>query len=190
MNISPKLFKFAGPASLAILIAGCMSVQLIADYDEEIDSGASELQHKFSEFFVNYQSAEPEGRAFSANQAFYKGAIADLDALQVRAAAIRKNEITGGQLDAVEMNLALLALLHKNCIDSFTISTEQRQAIIDSGPDASLNCRVDFGATADSPGRGDRTLNPALIPVVKGQFEQALGAVVALEVAKKRGEEE
>lgn len=182
----PPAFKTIISGILLLLLSACMSVQLVADYDETIDASATELQHKLSEFFVALQSAEPDGRRFRANQEFYKSAAADIDALQVRAAAVRKNEITGEQLQLVEDNLAWLALLHKGCTAG-QLTPEQREAIRANGVDASLHCRVSFGAVSNLDDRGDNSLNPALLTNVKGQFEQALGAIIALEVAKKRG---
>ena len=174
---------------LPLSLAACMSVQLIADYDETIDSGATELQHKLSEFFVELQSAEDDGRTFKANQTFYKDAAADLDALQVRAGAVRKNEITSEQLQLIEDNLALLALMHKKCING-PVTQAIRDAIRANGVDASIHCRTAFGASVELPDRGDQRISQAVLPSIKGQFEQSLGAVVALEVAKKRGSKE
>jgi hypothetical protein len=189
-RLAANAIKIFGSAGLACLVAGCMTVQLVANYDEAIDAGATKLQHKMSEFFVGLQSAEPEGRTFRANQAFYMSAAADLDALQVRAAAIRKNEITAEQLQLVENNLALQALMHKKCLASPTITREQQEAIRENGVDASLSCRTAFGASSDLPNRGDQQINAASLSNLKGQFESSLGAVVALEVAKKRGAKE
>lgn len=184
MSLKPA--ALIGCFASLFLLSGCTTIKLVADYDEAIDNGATELQHKLSEFFVNLQSAEPGDLTFRANQPFYKEAAADLDALQVRAAAVRKNEITSQQLQLVEDNLAELALLHKRCTVG-ALTQAQRDAIRFSGVDASLHCRTEFGASSDMPNRGDQKLNPRLIGNVKGQFEQSLGAVVALEVAKKRG---
>ena len=88
------------------------------------------------------------------------------------------------------MNLALLALLHKNCVTSPSLSDDQRKAILENGPDASLNCQIKSGADANLSQRGDQQLNPVMIPNLKSQFESALGAVVAFEVMKKRGKKE
>src|SRR4030095_13291995 len=114
-SLTAKALQLFGSAGFAFLVAGCMSVQLVADYDEAIDTSATGVHNKLSEYFVALQSAEANELTFKANQGFYKSAAADIDALQVRAAAIRKNEITSEQLQLVEDNLAWLALTHKQC---------------------------------------------------------------------------
>jgi hypothetical protein len=37
--------------------------------------------------------------------------------------------------------------------------------------------------------RSRSVLNPVMLPVLAGQFDSSLGAIMKLEIAKKRGEE-
>jgi len=53
---------------------------------------------------------------------------------------------------------------------------------------ASLDCKKSHGATDDISNRGDKSLNPVFTNTIKLMFDQKFGAVIALELAKKRGE--
>ena len=174
--------------SLAILVAGCSNLQLVSRYDDETDRGAAKLQRDLAGFFVGID-ADPRGpdATFAANQGFYKKAAVDIAALQARAGGLYRNSLTVEQLALVRDNLAWLALLHKGCV-SGALQEPQREAVRENGIDASLDCRTDHGASADLPDRGDQRLNPALVSVVRRLLDQQLGAVMALEMAKRRGE--
>ena len=175
-------------SALLALFSGCTTIQLVSKYDETTDKEASVIQKKLSEFFVKQQAASNDAeRFFAKSQPFYQDVSASLNALQVRAGGIYKNSLTTDQLKLAEDNLAYLALLHKACITG-SLSDIQRKAVRAQGVDASLDCRVQYGASADLPGRGSQALNPALIPPVSNIFDQTFGAVIALELAKKRGE--
>jgi hypothetical protein len=169
-----------------LLAPACMTIRLVSDHDERTEIGATELQRQLSTFFVGLQSATPEQRRFDFNQPFYRRTVVDLNALQVRASGLSRNSLTQEQLQLVEDNLAYLALLHKGCITAMT--PEIRTAIRENGVDTSADCRTDFGASADVPDRGASMLNPVLVGNLQTQFDQALGAVIALELAKRRGE--
>ncbi|KQZ76719.1 hypothetical protein ASE06_05895 [Sphingopyxis sp. Root214] len=172
---------------LAVL-SGCTTIQLVSKYDETTDKEASAIQKKLSEFFVKQQAASTDSeRSFARSQPFFQDVTASLNALQVRAGGIYKNSLTVEQLHLAEDNLAYLALLHKSCITG-NLSDIQRKAVRAQGVDTSLDCRVQYGASADLTGRGGQTLNAALIPPVSAIFDQTFGAVIALELAKKRGE--
>lgn len=184
--------------ALAGSLLGCMTVRLVSDYDEPTEKGATALQRDLSEFFVKMQSATLTDRRFDTNLAFYQKAVVDLNALQVRAEGIRRNTITQQQLQAVEDNLAYVVLMHKHCLEdnpdtpereSSTLTPTQRDAVRENGVDVSLECRTTYGAVQNLPNRGGEVLNPALVGNVRGQFDQALGAVIAFEVFKKRGEQ-
>lgn len=170
------------------LFSGCTSIQLVSKYDETTDKEASAIQKKLSEFFVRQQAASTDAeRSFARSQPFYQDVSASLNALQVRAGGIYKNSLTTDQLQLAEDNLAYLALLHKACITG-NLSDIQRSAVRAQGVDASLDCRVRYGASADLSNRGNQVLNAALLPPVSNIFDQTFGAVIALELAKKRGE--
>jgi hypothetical protein len=179
----------------AVLIAGCQSIQLVSDYDESTDKGATELQRKMSDFFTRLQTF-PRGSAdlrFDRNQEFDRQATVDLNALQVRAGGIRMNQLTLEQLQLVEDNLALLVLTHKGCMVGLSnLTSEERdsrqRAMREEGVDLTMNCRISHGAVADLSDRGDQVINPAFVSNAWRQFDQGLGAVMAFELAKRRGE--
>ncbi|WP_310496413.1 hypothetical protein [Sandarakinorhabdus sp.] len=171
-----------------LVLSACSNIQLVSRYDETTDAGAAKLQRDLSSFFVGIDAAPMGDEAtFAANQGFYKRAAIDVSALQARAAGLYKNAITIEQLVLVRDNLAWLALLHKGCVTA-PLNAEQKEAVRQNGIDTSLDCRTDHGATADASGRGDRRLNPALLGVVHSLLDQQLGSVMALEMAKKRGQ--
>jgi hypothetical protein len=99
---------------LAIGIAGCVSVRLVADYDPEIDQSVSELQRKCETFltFLERNAGKAEAQ-YDANKEFYDEVRIDLSAIHVRAAAIPKNDITLRQLDLLRDSLDNLEELHK-----------------------------------------------------------------------------
>ena len=172
---------------LAVAIGGCSTIQLVSNYDETIDKQAQELQKKLDGYFISLQSAGVEDLKYKNQQKFYEGALTDLRAMEVRAVAIDKNKLTIEQLALAKENLAYLVLLHKGCI-SKPLDPDQMKKIKDNGIDLSLDCQKQFGATEDVAGRGDIAINPYLIGPVQDLFNQHLGAVMAFELAKKRGE--
>lgn len=178
------LFVFSG---MMLLLVGCTSVQLVSNYDETIDTEAQQLQKKFDAYFISLQSASPEDLKYKNQQKFYQSALVDLDAMEVRAGGIYKNNLTIEQIGLVKENLAYLVLLHKKCITK-PLSDEQRKMVKMNGIDLSMDCRVENGATADVKNRGDIAINVFVVAPVKNLFNQQLGAVMALELAKKRGE--
>jgi hypothetical protein len=84
-------------------------------------------------------------------------------------------------------NLAYLVLLHKKCVTG-PLSAEQKENVKKNGIDLSMDCKVANGATADLKERGDAEINKSVVAPTQSLFNQHLGAVMALELAKKRGE--
>ncbi|MDF3861485.1 hypothetical protein P3W70_24260 [Achromobacter denitrificans] len=175
--------------ALVFLVSGCSSVQLISNYDETTDRNAQALQRKFDSHLVSLQNSGEEGLKFKNNQEFYESASVDLTALKVRAEGIYKNKITIEQIDLATTNLAYLVLLNKRCMSTDKpLTAAQIQAVGEMGPDLSMDCDVAFGAEADRPARGEMTLERAAIPPIKSMFNQLFGAIMAAELAKKRGD--
>ncbi|KRC85941.1 hypothetical protein D3C87_815020 [compost metagenome] len=181
--------NYCFPAALVLLVSGCSSVQLISNYDEATDRDAQALQRKFDSHLVSLQNSGEEGLKFKNNQKFYESASVDLTALKVRAEGIYKNKITIEQIDLATTNLAYLVLLNKRCtsIDK-PLTAAQIQAVGEMGPDLSMDCNVDFGAEADRQARGEVTLERDAILPIKSMFNQLFGAIMAAELAKKRGD--
>ncbi|MPT40443.1 MAG: hypothetical protein E2603_18610 [Achromobacter sp.] len=175
--------------ALVFLVSGCSSVQLISNYDETTDRNAQALQRKFDSHLVSLQNSGEEGLKFKNNQEFYESASVDLTALKVRAEGIYKNKITIEQIDLATTNLAYLVLLNKRCMSTDKpLTAAQIQAVGEMGPDLSMDCDVAFGAEADRPARGEMTLEREAIPPIKSMFNQLFGAIMAAELAKKRGD--
>lgn len=175
--------------ALVFLVSGCSSVQLISNYDETTDRSAQALQRKFDSHLVSLQNSGEEGLKFKNNQEFYESASVDLTALKVRAEGIYKNKITIEQIDLATTNLAYLVLLNKRCMSTDKpLTAAQIQAVGEMGPDLSMDCDVAFGAEADRPARGEMTLEREAIPPIKSMFNQLFGAIMAAELAKKRGD--
>ena len=175
--------------ALVFLVSGCSSVQLISNYDETTDRNAQALQRKFDSHLVSLQNSGEEGLKFKNNQEFYESASVDLTALKVRAEGIYKNKITIEQIDLATTNLAYLVLLNKRCMSTDKpLTAAQIQAVGEMGPDLSMDCDVAFGAEADRPARGEMPLEREAIPPIKSMFNQLFGAIMAAELAKKRGD--
>lgn len=128
---------------LFVFYAGC-AVRLIAEYDENIDSGITELQRKTERFLTQLQtdlirtsllkdgSAEKEAVmervAYAANADFYLDFLVDLRVLQVRADSYVGNELTVRQLDALAEILDAQKILHESGIASADDIEDMRSA--------------------------------------------------------------
>jgi hypothetical protein len=172
---------------MMFVISACSTVQLVSKYDETIDKQAQELQKKLDGYFISLQSASNEDLKYKKQQKFYEGALSDLNAMEVRAGGIYKNQLAIEQLDLAKTNLAYLVLLHKQCVTG-ELSDDQKEKVKKNGIDLSMDCKVDNGASVDVADRGDQTLNPFIVAPIQSLFNQHLGAIMALELAKKRGE--
>jgi hypothetical protein len=94
--------------------AGCITVRLIADYDEQIDKGVTAFQKAMESHLTTLESKIGTPDAEYPNYAqFYREIKVDLSALRVRAAAQANNEITVAQVDLLTTNVRLLEEAHK-----------------------------------------------------------------------------
>lgn len=172
---------------MAMVMSGCASVQLVASYDENIDKEAQQLQKKLDGYFISLQSGSATDLKYKSQQKFYEGVLTDLNAMGVRAGGIYNNQLTIEQIDLAKENLAFLVLLHKRCVTN-QLTDEQKKKVKENGIDLSMDCKVENGATADSTDRGDIEINRFVVAPIQNMFNQQLGAVMAFELAKKRGE--
>lgn len=101
--------------SLALLIAlsGC-SIKLISSYDEKTDNAVTQLQKDIETFFVTIdsQAGLPECK-YENHTNFYQDSKVAISAIEVRARAIGKNEITVEQVGLLKDSLSSLEKLHK-----------------------------------------------------------------------------
>jgi hypothetical protein len=172
---------------LAFALGACVPTQLVSNYDATIDSQAQQLQKKLDTYFISLQSASNEDLQYKSQQKFYEGVLADLDAMSVRANGIYKNKLTIEQIDLAKENLAYLVLLHKQCVTG-PLTADQKQKVKEKGVDLSMDCRVEYGASVDAANRGESRINRFVVAPIQALFNQHLGAVIALELAKQRGE--
>jgi hypothetical protein len=170
-----------------LMVSGCTPIQLVSNYDETIDHDSKQLQKKLDGYFISLQSASIEDLKYKSQQKFYEGVLADLNAIKVRADGIYNNKLTIEQIDLAKENLAYLVLLHKQCITG-ALSDVQKEMVKKNGIDLSMDCKVENGATADLSNRGDIAINRFVVKPAQDLFNQHFGAVMALELAKKRGE--
>jgi len=182
-----KVVLLSTIVAISAVMVGCSSIQLVSKYDETIDKQAQQLQKKLDGYFVSMQSANNEELKYKSQQKFYEGAVSDLNAMEVRASGIYKNQLTIDQLKLAKINLAYLVLLHKKCV-SKELSDQQKKNVETNGIDLSMDCKINNGATSDMTDRGDMSLNRHLVAPVQSLFNQHFGAIMALELTKKRGE--
>lgn len=176
-----------GVAALTVAIGACTSIQLVSNYDEVIDKQAQQLQKELDAYFISLQTARGDELKYKSQQKFYEGVLADLNAMEIRAAGIYKNKLTVEQIELAKTNLAYLVLLHKHCV-SAPLTEDQKKKVKENGVDLSMDCRVDYGATDNATDRGDAALNRFAVAPLRALFNQHLGAIMALELAKKRGD--
>lgn len=184
--ISRNFLKLVLLATLAV--SGCTSIQVVSNYDETIDSQAQALQKKFDTYFISLQSSSGEDLKYKSQQKFYEGALADLNAMSVRASGIYKNKLTSEQINLATINLAYLVLLHKQCITA-PLTDDQKKIVKDNGVDLSMDCKIENGASAASSDKGEASINRFVLAPIQALFNQHMGAIMAFELAKKRGEE-
>jgi hypothetical protein len=113
-RLSPAFLLGLCGLILAFAAAGCLSVRLIADYDQKMDEGVTTLQKKTAAFLVKLERTcqTPEG-AYARHVAFYDEVRVDLSVLQVRAEAIAHNQLTCAQLKLLEDSFEKMEARHK-----------------------------------------------------------------------------
>lgn len=171
---------------VSLFLNGCSTLQLVSNYDEATDVAAQQIQKKIDKQITSMRSSSDEKLKFKDYQKFYEEISVDLTALEVRANGLYKNRLTLNQIAYIKTNLGYMVLLHKGCINS-PLSDNQIKLVLSNGTDLTPDCHVVYGAQSDTPNRGDIIINRTLLPIIQTQFNQSLGAVMALELAKKRG---
>lgn len=83
-----RLARALAMFALAALVSACMNVQFVPAYDEQIDTGLTQLYADTSAFVDRMIAARgtPEG-TLARNQDFYTSSIGKVDSLMVRAEA-------------------------------------------------------------------------------------------------------
>lgn len=102
------------PVVLLPLSAAACTVTLVSTYDEHIDESATVLQHQMDAFLTRMeaQPGEPEA-SYAANADFYRNYLVDLRAVEVRASAHEKNDITLQQIALLRGSIEELRAVHE-----------------------------------------------------------------------------
>ncbi len=96
-----------------MVLSGC-SIKLISSYDETTDKTVTALQKKVESFFVTLESQEGSPDCeYKNHRQFYDEAKVEISAIEIRARAIPKNEITIKQIELLKDSLNNLESLHK-----------------------------------------------------------------------------
>ena len=87
---------------------------MISDYDEKTDTAVTELQKQVETFFVTVESQVglPECK-YEDHKSFYQDSKIAISAIEVRARALPKNEITIKMVGLLNDSLNSLEELHK-----------------------------------------------------------------------------
>jgi hypothetical protein len=115
---------------LALALAGCVSVKLIADYDEQIDQGVTALQKKSTALLLRLERTVGSAEGDYTNYIpAYDEIKVDLSSLQVRADALALNQLTAGQLSLLRDSYQLIEDRHRTNGLRPLIVQETRKAI-------------------------------------------------------------
>jgi hypothetical protein len=97
-----------------LLLAGCPTVRLVSDYDEEIDRGVTAFQRQIEHHLAGLERVIGTPAAdYGRYTEFYDDVKIDLTLLRSRAALAPHNEITVQQFDRLLRQVALLEQLHR-----------------------------------------------------------------------------
>jgi hypothetical protein len=100
------------PLVALLLLAGC--VHFVADYDEQIDRGISQVLSEFEAVFTRLDRADgAEGALYPNYVKDYDGIRTELRGLRSRAAAHAKNDLTIQQIDLLLDTLDKMEALQK-----------------------------------------------------------------------------
>ncbi len=118
LRLQPQKINFIFLQLITLLVimilTGCTSIRIIADYDEQTDISITAFQKKMETFLISLErNAERNEAKYENNKLYYDEFRIDLSAIRVRAAAIPRNEITIKQIDLLVENVSNLEKLHK-----------------------------------------------------------------------------
>lgn len=103
---------------ISAALAGCGTIKLVGDYDEQIDKGVTQLQKDVETFLVKLEATaeKPADKveSYDKNKKFYEDAKVALSGLRVRADSMERNSITVRMLDRLSNNISRLEGMHRN----------------------------------------------------------------------------
>lgn len=102
-----------------LVIAGCSTIKLVADYDEQIDTGTTALQKAVETFIVKLEStaARPDDKVApyeDKDKQFYLDAKVAISGLRLRADATERNSLTVRAFDKLGKNIDRLEEMHRS----------------------------------------------------------------------------
>jgi hypothetical protein len=90
----------AASTVLALHLAGCSPVSLIAPYDPKIDDGVTALQQMTAQFFIHIDRQEGSTpQEYPTHRIFYDAARLAISGLLLRASAVPTNTLTTQQFE-------------------------------------------------------------------------------------------
>ncbi len=102
---------------IALLISGCTTIRLIADYDEFTFGRTAALQEKCETLFVALENAaatpDPTDDLYPAHATAYDEIVVALRVLETRAASLDKNQITTEQVHLLLDSTEKMQKLHQ-----------------------------------------------------------------------------
>lgn len=93
---------------MVLVCHGCVTVKLVADYDENIDKGITDLQKRSDAFLLGLKPYSPE------SEKFYESVRVEISSLRVRADSLQRNSLTVKMLDKLSRNIDRLEADHKS----------------------------------------------------------------------------
>ncbi|MBF0475378.1 MAG: hypothetical protein HQK59_05990 [Deltaproteobacteria bacterium] len=139
-----KLFYALVASTLLLFVFGCSHVRLIAEYDENIDQGITALQKKTEDHLSKLEikmariallkdgSEEKESLkkevSYPASEEFYRQFRVDLRVLQSRAESYAGNDLTVGQMKALDEILKAQEEIQKRGFQTVDDVTDMRTA--------------------------------------------------------------
>jgi hypothetical protein len=116
--------------AVSVALTGCVSVRLIADYDQKIDEGVTALHKKTETFFVKLERAGEKPEAdYQHNVSFYDEVKVDIAALQLRADSVALNKQTSEQLHLLQDSFNQMEKMHadKGALSPIVIAETRKQ---------------------------------------------------------------
>jgi hypothetical protein len=109
--------RWRTPSAVLFVLAMCIvasncTVKLIADYDEHIDTAATELQKRMDGHLSALRATA--NRNYAPYADFYVEYAVDLRSVRVRAASHEKNRLSVNQYDLMLENTETLRALHES----------------------------------------------------------------------------
>lgn len=99
---------------VSVFLAGCQTVNLISDYDEETDKSVSALQKKVDTFFQMYESDPATiGGNYEQHISFYDEVQIDINSILFRVNAAPKNEISSELVTELDKIIDKFEELHQ-----------------------------------------------------------------------------